>query len=133
MPSTHKGSCHCGRVTFEVDGDIKGAMECNCSICRRKGALWHAAKDDQLRILSGEADLGVYQFNTMQAKHYFCRQCGVSPLSHPRIDPSLWVVNLRCVDGVDLATLPVQKFDGEHWEEAARALIAQRRKSPATS
>jgi hypothetical protein len=114
-------------------GEIKGAVECNCSICYRKGALWHAAREDQLQILSGESDLGLYQFNTMQAKHYFCTHCGISPLSRPRIDPSLWVVNLRCVDGVDLAALPVQRFDGVHWEESAKALIAQRKKAAAAS
>jgi len=130
MP-TYQGSCHCGRVAFEVDGDIRGVVECNCSICRRKGALWHAAKADQVRITAGEADLGVYRFNTMKAQHYFCKACGVSPFSHPRIDPSLWVVNVRCLEGVDVKSLPVQPFDGEHWEEAAEALLARRRSAPA--
>ena len=130
MP-TYRGSCHCGRVTFEVDGDICGAMECNCSLCRRKGALWHAATADQVRITSGEADLALYQFNTMTAKHYSCNACGVSPLSHPRIDPSLWVVNVRCLEGVDVKSLPVQLFDGEHWEDAAKALIERRRSKTA--
>jgi hypothetical protein len=68
----------------------------------------------------------------MKAKHYFCRNCGTNPLSRPRLDPSLWVVNVRCLDGVDVKALPVQPFDGEHWEEAAGALMAQRRKAPAT-
>lgn len=130
MP-TYQGSCHCGRVAFEVDGDIRGVVECNCSICRRKGALWHAAKADQVRITAGESDLGTYQFNTMKARHYFCKACGVSPFSHPRIDPSLWVVNVRCLEGVDLKSLPVQLFDGEHWEEAAKALLARRQSAKA--
>ena len=131
MPATHKGSCHCGRVAFEVDGDITGAVECNCSICHKKGALWHAVTEGQFRILTGEAELGLYQFNTMKAKHYFCRQCGVSPFSRPRIDPSIWVVNVRCLEGVDVKALPVLPFDGIHWEDAAKALLAQRQKAPA--
>ena len=127
---TYRGSCHCGRVKFEFDGDVKQAAECNCSICRRKGALWHAAGATQMRITSG-ADLGIYQFNTMRAKHYFCKNCGVSPFSNPRLDPTMWVVNLRCVDGIDLASLKVSLFDGEHWEEAAAALVAARKREPA--
>jgi hypothetical protein len=125
MP-TYTGSCHCGQVTFELDGEIRGVMECNCSVCRRKGALWHAATHEQLRITSGEADLGLYQFGTMTAKHYFCKRCGMSPFSHPRLDPSRWVVNVRCLEGVDVKSLPVRLFDGQHWEDAAKALLARR-------
>jgi hypothetical protein len=125
MP-TYTGSCHCGQVTFELDGEIRGVMECNCSVCRRKGALWHAATHEQLRITSGEADLGLYQFGTMTAKHYFCKRCGMSPFSHPRLDPSRWIVNVRCLEGVDVKSLPVRLFDGEHWEDAAKALLARR-------
>ena len=35
----YHGSCHCGRVAFDVEGEIKGATACNCSICQRKGTL----------------------------------------------------------------------------------------------
>ena len=128
--TTHRGSCHCARVTFQVEGDIQGAVECNCSICHKKGALWHAAAEGQVRILTGESELGLYQFNTMKAKHYFCRQCGISPFGRPRIDPSIWVVNVRCLEGVDLKALPVQAFDGIHWEDSAMALLKQRQKAP---
>jgi len=27
---THSGGCHCGRIAFEVDGDLAQVMECNC-------------------------------------------------------------------------------------------------------
>ena len=35
----YKGSCHCGNIAFEVEGEIKGALACNCSLCQRKGSL----------------------------------------------------------------------------------------------
>ncbi|MFZ1244960.1 MAG: GFA family protein, partial [Azonexus sp.] len=35
----YKGSCHCGKVAFEVEGELTNLMDCNCSICQRKGAL----------------------------------------------------------------------------------------------
>jgi hypothetical protein len=123
---THKGSCHCGRVTFEVDGSVGMAIECNCSICHMKGAIWHGTDNAHFRILSGEADLGVYQFGTMTARHYFCKECGISPFSRPRIAPTRWVVNLRCIDGVDLSSLEIRPFDGQNWESAAQQFMQER-------
>jgi hypothetical protein len=125
---THTGSCHCRRVTFEVTGKISYVVDCNCSLCRRVGALWHGAAEGNVRILTGEADLALYQFNTKVAKHYFCKHCGLHPLSRPRLDPRMWVVNVRCLEGVDLAALPVQPFDGVNWEASAKAMLEQRRR-----
>jgi len=127
MHPTHQGSCHCGRISFEIQARLDHVVDCNCSICRRKGALWHAVPDAGLRIIAGEGELALYQFHTHTAKHYFCRHCGVSTFSRPRINPNLWVVNVRCIDGVDLSALPRQPFDGANWEAAASALLAHRR------
>jgi hypothetical protein len=124
---TYQGACHCGRVKFEVRASLDYVMDCNCSLCRRKGALWHGASETNLRIVAGEAELALYQFNTNTAKHYFCRHCGVSPFSRPRLDPGRWAVNVRCIDGVDLASIPVRPFDGANWEAAAKALLEGRK------
>jgi len=121
MHSGYRGSCHCGRVTFEMQADLNHVVECNCSLCHRRGALWHGASEANLRILTGEADLALYQFNTMTARHYFCRHCGIHPFCRPRLDPGRWAVNVRCLENVDLSSLPVRSFDGEHWEDAAKA------------
>ena len=123
----YQGSCHCGRVAFELEARLDYVMECNCSLCRRVGALWHGASESSFRITSGEDELVLYQFNTKTAKHYSCKHCGVHPFSRPRLDPSRWAVNVRCIDGVDLSTLPKKHFDGANWEEAAKALYAQRK------
>ena len=127
MLHTHQGSCHFRRVTFEVRAILDYVVDCNCSLCRRRGALWHGVSDSNLRILTGEADLVLYEFNTKTAKHYFCRHCGVHPFIRPRIDPSAWAVNVRCIDGVDLSTIAVRPFDGANWEAAAKA-YSERRK-----
>lgn len=126
MLQSHQGSCHCGRVSFEVQARIDHVVDCNCSLCRRKGALWHAVPETGLRILAGEEELALYQFLTHTAKHYFCRHCGVSTFSRPRINPKMWVVNVRCIDGIDPSALPRQPFDGANWETAAGALLRQR-------
>jgi hypothetical protein len=126
-PRTYQGSCHCGRIRFELQAAVDQVFDCNCSICRRKGALWYGAQPGQLRILGGEQDLRLYQFHTKTAEHYFCPDCGIHPFSHPRIDPTMWVVNVRCIDAIELARLTVLPYDGRNWEAAAKALMEQRR------
>lgn len=126
-----QGSCHCGRISFEVRGEISRAMRCTCSICSKVGALWHGTTDDGLRVLRGEEELTTYQFNTMTAKHYFCRHCGVHPFSRPRLDPTKWVANVRCIAGIDTESLPVSVFDGVDWENSAKASVARLRGSSA--
>jgi len=126
MSRTYRGSCHCGRVVFELLTTLDYVVDCNCSLCRRRGALWHGASDKSLSILSGKTDLLLYQFNTMTAKHYFCRHCGIHPFIRPRLDPTRWAVNVRCLEGVELSTIPVRSFDGENWEAAAKALCERR-------
>ena len=124
---TYQGSCHCGRVSFELDAQLDFVIECSCSLCRRVGALWRGASDSSFRITAGANELTLYQVNTMTAKHYSCRHCGVHPFSRPRLDPSAWAVNVRCIDGVDVSSLPLRRFDGANWEEAAKGLYAQRK------
>ena len=70
MP-TYQGSCHCGKVTFEFEGSLGPVLECNCSICSRKGTIWQATDDAHLRILSGKDELTLYPFGTRTAKHFF--------------------------------------------------------------
>ena len=125
---TYKGSCHCGRVTFELNAKLGVVLDCNCSLCRRRGALWHGASDSSLHIVTGKDELQLYQFNTMRAKHYFCRHCGIHPFIRPRLDPSRWAINVRCIEGLDLSALQVRSFDGEHWEIAAEAFLQDRTK-----
>ncbi|AOB30035.1 aldehyde-activating protein [Bordetella sp. H567] len=109
----HTGACHCGAVKFEVTTPLLPATRCDCSLCRRKGALMSPplARAD-LHILSGEDDLTLYQFNTRVARHYFCKHCGIYPFHQTRTNPALWRVNLGCLDGVDIYSLPVDVAHG---------------------
>ena len=119
----HKGSCHCGRVTFELRARLDAIIECNCSLCSRKGALWCATDDAHLQIVTGEDDLVLYQFGTMIAKHYSCRHCGISTFSRPRIAPNAWVVNVRCLEGINISSLTTHAFDGKNWEQSAERFL----------
>lgn len=93
-------------------------LECNCSVCSKKGFLhWIVAKD-AFSLLSGEDSLTDYRFNTGVARHLFCRSCGIHSFYVPRSDPDKIDVNVRCLEGVDLARLTVRSFDGRNWERA---------------
>src|SRR5690606_14974357 len=62
-PVKYKGSCHCGRVAYEVEGTVDTALSCNCSICRRKGSLlWFTAREN-LRLTTPEENASTYEFN----------------------------------------------------------------------
>ncbi len=119
--TTLPGSCHCGRVRFEVTGPLGDVVECNCSICTRKGYLHWIVPQDAFRLLAGEEALVTYRFGTGVAQHRFCGICGVSGFYVPRSHPDRIDINVRCLDGVDLSAIRVRPFDGRNWEESIAA------------
>jgi hypothetical protein len=126
MAKTYEGGCHCGRVRFRVTADLDGVTECNCSICSKKGFLHLIVPPERFELLSGKHELATYMFNTRTAKHTFCRVCGVHPFYVPRSDPDKIDVNARCLDGIDLAVIPVRDFDGRNWEVAMQGRVPWR-------
>jgi hypothetical protein len=109
----YTGSCHCGAVKFEVRTTLTPATRCNCSLCRRRGALMSPAFHvSDLRIVEGENALSLYQFNSRVARHFFCKVCGVYPFHQTRKDKETWRVNLGCLDGVDSYALEHTLADG---------------------
>jgi hypothetical protein len=124
----HRGGCHCGRVRFEVAAPAELRVdECNCSICRMTGYLHLIVRKSDFRLLSGEADLVTYTFNTGVAKHYFCGHCGIKSFYVPRSNPDGYSVNARCLDPGTVTSLTVEPFDGVHWEANAGRLAERTR------
>jgi len=116
MP-THRGSCHCGRIRFEADGELTDLSICNCSICRRTGYVHWTIPPERFRLLAGADAYATYEFGTRVAKHHFCRSCGISPFRVARSDPDQIDVNARCLEDVDLDALVASRFDGRNWEQ----------------
>jgi hypothetical protein len=121
MP-TYQGGCHCGRVRFEVTTDLERVIDCNCSICTKKGFLHLIVEPEQFRLLSLPEAVTLYQFNTRTAKHYFCPVCGIHSYYIPRSHPDKVDVNVRCLEGVDLQRLTVHPFNGREWEKSRHTL-----------
>jgi hypothetical protein len=110
----YKGSCHCGRAAFEVEGTIDRGLACNCSICQRKGSLLWFVPRDALKLLTPEANASTYTFNKGLIQHRFCPTCGMHPYGEGT-DPQgnrRAAVNLRCVEGIELESIAVTHFDG---------------------
>jgi hypothetical protein len=110
----YKGSCHCGQIAFEVQGELDRALACNCSMCARKGSLLWFVPRERLRLLTAEENIGTYTFNKHIIKHRFCQVCGIHPYGEG-VDPQgnhIAAVNIRCLEGLDLDHVPVERFDG---------------------
>ncbi|MFZ6760127.1 GFA family protein [Undibacterium sp. Ji50W] len=110
----HKGSCHCGKIAFEVEGEIGSALACNCSICQRKGSLLWFVPRDHFHLMTPEDAASTYDFNKHVIHHKFCPTCGMHPYAEG-VDPKgnrVAAVNIRCLEDIDLAAIPVHHYDG---------------------
>ena len=110
----HHGGCHCGKVRYRVTMALDTAMSCNCSICSKKGHLLSFAPDSAFVLESGADALTDYQFNKQIIHHNFCATCGIQSFARGTApDGSKMVaINVRCLDGVDLAKVKVAEADG---------------------
>lgn len=109
-----KGGCHCGRIAFDVEGEITQVIECNCSICTRKGSLLWFVPRQRLRLRTAEEHLNTYRFGKRAISHRFCPACGIHPFAEG-VDPAgnqIAAVNVRCLEGVDLASISVRQVNG---------------------
>ncbi len=110
-----EGSCHCGSIQFTVDAPPPTeAISCNCSHCRRRGALLSFFPSDKVAVTQGQQDLHTYQFNTHKIDHQFCPNCGIEAFARgAKPDGStMYAVNLRCVPSIDLGALELRMHDG---------------------
>ena len=121
---THQASCHCGGVVLELDlpDGIVSPHRCDCSICRRRGAIVAAVPLSGLRVVQGQELLSLYQFNTRTAKHYFCSRCGTYTHHQRRSNPQQFSYNVGCLEGVNPFDLgPVPTTDGINHPSDRRA------------
>ena len=111
----YKGSCHCGAIAFDAEGELKEVMACNCSICSRKGSLLWFIPRDKFRLRTPEEKLATYTFNKHFIKHHFCSTCGIHPFAEAadKSGKPMAAINVRCLEDFDFSSLPVKHFDGK--------------------
>ena len=110
-----KLKCHCGDVEAEINvsKNLEKILKCNCSICKRKGAIISMVKNEDFKIIKGKDKLKLYQFHSKIAKHYFCSNCGIYTHHNPRSNPAMTGFNLGCVDEINTFELDnISLIDG---------------------
>jgi hypothetical protein len=113
--SKQNGSCHCGKVKFEVEMETKEALSCNCSICQRKGTLLAFVGATHFNLLSGKDNLTDYQFGKKSIHHTFCSTCGVTAFASGKMPDGspVMAINVRCLENIDLDGMVIKNFDGK--------------------
>jgi hypothetical protein len=108
------GSCQCGKVKFEAEGEIDSVVACNCSICSKRGTLLWFTPLENFKLLTPEAELSIYTFNKHKIKHHFCKTCGCAPFSkgtNPK-GGDMAAINARCLDDFDVSSIKVHHYNG---------------------
>ena len=95
--------CHCGAVEVMVqfDNGLENIRRCDCSLCRRKGAVMAMVPITHLKVTKGQDNLTMYQWNTKVAEHYFCKTCGIYTHHKRRSNPNQYGINIACIEGVN--------------------------------
>lgn len=111
----YRGSCHCGQVRFEVEGEVDSGLACNCSMCSRRGSLLWFVPREKLRLLTAEDAASTYLFNKHVIQHRFCPTCGIHAFGEAAgpDGTQMAAINLRTLEDFDLAAVPVKQFDGK--------------------
>lgn len=122
--TTYHGSCFCGAVHFEAEGDLsQGTMRCNCGFCR-KMRYWEMRLPDAagFRILSGQAFLAETprgQDDGVDMHHHFCIRCGTRLWTDGNLEQMGGRFVMVCINALDvteeeLIAAPVYYADGAH-------------------
>ena len=111
-----KLNCHCGSIEAEINipDNLEKVLRCNCSLCKRKGAVMSMVRNEDFKITKGIEKIKLYQFHTKVAKHYFCTICGIYTHHNPRSNPTMTGFNLGCVEEIDTFDLKEVTINDGH-------------------
>ena len=107
-----KAACHCGAVQLEIAAPPETLTQCNCSICRRLGALWAYYERDQVKVIGAADATGAYVWGDRCIEFHHCRTCGCSTHYDSLGDFNRRAVNARLMAPDVIADTPRQQFDG---------------------
>jgi hypothetical protein len=86
----HTGSCLCGAVTVEVEGELPGPDACHCSQCRKtSGHVWASTDVPRARVTIRGGEAVTWYRSSEKVRRGFCATCGSAlfwdPLGHDYI------------------------------------------------
>jgi hypothetical protein len=126
-----RAACHCGAVRFEIAEPPSWVLDCNCTLCRRYGALWSYYHPPDHAKLTSKPDpeaTETYEWGDRGLAFHRCKTCGC--VSHVAVaaDGFIFIVNARMMAGLDPAKVTVRRMDNSHsgffWTRADEPVIA---------
>ena len=118
----YSGGCHCGAVSFKFQSNERvDIWKCNCSICNAYDYEHLFIKHEDLTLINGDEQISSYTFGTKNAKHFFCKLCGIKSFYQPRSHPDMYSVNLRCVKSPPKIEKVID-FDGINFEDSIQKI-----------
>jgi hypothetical protein len=107
-------TCHCGSVRIEVPRRPRAVTSCNCSICRRYGALWAYYKASSVRLVAPRGATDEYAWGHRRLKFVRCGNCGCVVCWQRRVASrdAYTGVNMRNFDPDQLGAVRIRKLDG---------------------
>jgi hypothetical protein len=107
----YRGSCHCGRITFQCQGELERVSICDCAICNKQGFMHWLVPRASFQLLTSAQSLATYTYSGARGRHHFCPTCGTAPFTLPRAHPGSVDVNVRCLEGVDFSSIRIEYLD----------------------
>jgi hypothetical protein len=96
-----RGSCLCGGIKYEIDGGLRNAVYCHCSMCRKfHGSAFRArvaVPKSAFRFLQGEALLTSYRSSRDTVKR-FCKVCGSALINSWDPEPGMYGLAMGSLD-----------------------------------
>ncbi len=108
-------SCHCGAVSLEIDRKPRSLTDCNCSICRRYGALWAYYTRKSVRVSCAPGSMSIHAWGRRSLEFHHCRTCGCvmfHECSEKAGESTRVGVNARMMDPEEIAHPRVRRLDG---------------------
>lgn len=125
----HSGSCLCGEVRFEIDGEFERFYLCHCKHCQKDTGSAHAANlfssTATLVWLAGRDGVTEYTLPATRHRRAFCAACG-SALPCAQMDGALLVVPAGCLD-TDVSLRPnahIFVASRANWDHALEAVAS---------
>lgn len=118
----YAGSCLCGKVRYQISGEIRDIVYCHCSKCRKAQGSAFATngnvRAEEFEFIAGEDELTGYQSSPGQTK-YFCRHCGSPIISKKESVPDNVRVRLGTIESdiVERPTAHIFVASKANWED----------------
>ncbi|HZD51782.1 MAG TPA: hypothetical protein VE175_01935 [Woeseiaceae bacterium] len=115
MPVALTVSCHCGAVRIDMRRKPRSLTSCNCSICRRYGALWAYFTRKSVNYDYAPDAVKAYVWGNETIEFFHCARCGC--VTHyertaKKGDDTRVGINVRNADPAAVASLRIRKLDG---------------------